>query len=488
MTPGIVTQRFQQAVSLAQQGQDAKALNCLEAFLRARPTHGPAWNLAGCLAMKTGQMQKAILAFQKSLLFAHRPKETASRLAEAYLETDQPLRAAGLLNSLQAEDPHLRLKIARRLQEQRDWAGAMEVLQRGKSVSGQAAIFEPVIEELKNQRAKIAFFCGADGPTFLRDIIRYLEERYPVRCFEGSTPQEMAQLMQWSDVSWFEWATNLAQIGSQLPKAGRMIVRLHRYEAYQPWIREIRWAQVDLLITVGNSHVIEALEQWVPDIRQQVPIVRIPNGVNLDSIPFQNRSRGKRIAFVASVRMVKNPMFLLQCMHCLHQIDPEYELFIAGKEDDFLLGQYMRHQIKVLGLEQAVHFDGWIGDIPSWLADKHYLAVTSVIESQGMGVLEAMAAGIKPVIHNFPGAQEIYGSEFLFNTPEDFCQQILSEEYEPVSYREYVEQRYPISRTLIQIDEILGSFEEEFNHINIDRDIPLINADSVCIGQRPGGV
>jgi tetratricopeptide (TPR) repeat protein len=485
MNSGMVTQTFQQAVSLAQQGQDAEALERLEVFLKARPAHGPAWNLAGCLAMKTGQMQKAISAFKKSLLFANSPKETAANLAEAYLKADQPSRAAGLLKSLHTEapaDPHLSLRIARRLQEQRDWAGAMEVLQRGRSFSGQAALFERAIEELKKKRAQIAFFCGADGNTFLRDIVRYLEERYPVRCFEGSTSQEMAELMKWSDISWFEWATNLAQIGSQLPKVCRTIVRLHRYEAYQPWVKQIRWPQVDLLITVGNSNVPEALEQWVPDIRNQVPIVRIPNGVKLDSIPFQNRSRGKRIAFVASVRMVKNPMFLLQCMHCLHQIDPEYELFIAGKEDDFLLHQYIRHQMKELGLERTVHFDGWIGDIQSWLADKHYLAVTSVIESQGMGILEAMAAGVKPVIHNFPGAREIYGSDFLFNTAEEFCQHILSEEYAPVSYREFVEQRYPISRTLIQIDEILGSFEQENINNITGIEQQHINQDRVCVG------
>lgn len=479
-----VTQTYQQAVSLAQRGQDLEALEQIEVFLKARPTHGAAWNLAGCLAMKMGQMQKAIGAFRQSLLFSNRSRESAANLAEAYLKMDQPSRAVPLLRSLGPEipeDSHLIQRIACRLQEQQDPAGAMEVLQMGRAFCGGSAALEQAIEELKKKRAKIAFFCGADGKTFLRGIARYLEQRYPVRFFEGSTPQEMADLMQWSDISWFEWATNLAQIGSQLPKVCRTIVRLHRYEAYLPWPKQIQWSHVDLLITVGNSHVIEALEQWVPDIRRQVSILRIPNGVNLESIPFQRRTRGKRIAFVASVRMVKNPMYLLQCMHCLHRIDPEYQLFIAGKEDDFLLHQYMQHQIRALGLEEVVHFDGWIGDIQTWLGDKHYLAVTSVIESQGMGVLEAMAAGLKPIIHNFPGAGEIYGTDYLFNTPEEFCQQILSEEYDPPSYREYVEQRYPISRSLIQINEILASFEQMNIKTIEDRQQPYLFEEPICI-------
>jgi len=135
-------------------------------------------------------------------------------------------------------------------------------------------------------------------------------------------------------------------------------------------------------------------------------------------------------------------------------------MFIAGKFDDLLICQYLEHQIQVLGLGQAVHFDGWVEDIQGWLADKHYVAVSSLIESQGMGALEAMAAGLKPVIHHFPGAEEIYGKEFLFSTPEEFCEQILSEPYEPAVYREFVEQRYPLQRTLRLIDELIASFEQ----------------------------
>lgn len=456
------TQSYQQAVFLAQQGRHEQALEQIEHFLRVRPANGPAWHLAARLAMHLGYMQKALHAFRHCFPLSNRPKEALLDLAEAYLRMGQAGRAAGLLKFLKAEglwSSPLVLRIARCLEDQKDLCGAMEVLQGGQHLSEDADFFHQPIEELRRKRAKIAFFCGGDGPTFLKDIAVYLNRRYPVRMFEGSTSQEIADLMKWSDISWFEWCSNLAQLGSRLPKVCRTIIRLHRYEAYLPWPKEIQWNQVDLLITVGNSFVLKAMEHWVPDIRQQVSIAKIPNGLALESIPFRSRARGKNIAFVATLRMVKNPMLLLQCMSHLNQIDPEYHLYIAGEKGDLLLEQYFQHQIKALGLEKVIHFDGWQGDIHSWLADKHYLVVTSVIESQGMGALEAMAAGLKPVIHNFPGAEEIYGVPFLFDTPENFCEQILSDEYDSRLYREFVEQRYPLSRSLLKINEILASFE-----------------------------
>ncbi|GAI75341.1 unnamed protein product, partial [marine sediment metagenome] len=36
------------------------------------------------------------------------------------------------------------------------------------------------------------------------------ERRFEVRVFEGQTEEELYELMRWSDISWFEWCTNLA--------------------------------------------------------------------------------------------------------------------------------------------------------------------------------------------------------------------------------------------------------------------------------------
>jgi glycosyltransferase involved in cell wall biosynthesis len=149
----------------------------------------------------------------------------------------------------------------------------------------------------------------------------------------------------------------------------------------------------------------------------------------------------------------------------LHRRNPSYHLHIAGKVQDASLEQYMRHIVQTLGLDSVVHFEGWQEDIQTWLADKNYIICTSVIESQGMGILEAMAGGIKPVIHNFPGAQDTFGSEWLFTTPQEFCDQILAGEYQSSRYRAFVENRYSLSTQLDRISQILLGMENRVSSL-----------------------
>jgi len=234
---------------------------------------------------------------------------------------------------------------------------------------------------------------------------------------------------------------------------------LHRYEAYCGWAQRIEWKNIDVLITVGNRCVNEVLERQVPGLGAITRVLTVPNGVDAGKIKFLRRKRGKSLAFVGNLRFVKNPMLLLQCMHRLCSEDPGYRLYIAGKTQDLEVEQYVRHMIEALGLQDHVLLDGWQGDVQQWLADKHYVVLTSVIESQGMGVLEAMAAGLKPVVHNFPGADGIYPQESLFNTPEEFCRIVRSEDYAPARYRAFVEERYSLAAQLEQINRLLGGLE-----------------------------
>jgi hypothetical protein len=352
------------------------------------------------------------------------------------------------------------------------WRQAGEFLSRAGQ-SGDAARCFGVAEQLtgrgsaaeagNGRRPRIAFFCGGDGATFLRDIYSFAATRFDVRTFDGSTSDDVFELMKWSDISWFEWCTEFAEIGSKLPKVCKNIVRLHRYEAYLDWPKKVNWNNVDRLITVGNSFVNQELTAQVPDINRRCRIVTIPNGVDLEKFKFDSRGSrdsrpsGKNIAFVANIRPVKGPMLLAQCMQRLLSIDGDYNLYIAGKSYDAALEQYLRHIVAAMGMSGLVFFDGWQEDIVGWLADKHYIVSTSMIESQGMGVLEAMAAGLKPVVHNFPGSEGTFGKEWLFNTADEFCAQIVNGDYQPMRYRQFVEERYPLSS---QLDSIGSMFSE----------------------------
>ncbi|MHC5155422.1 MAG: glycosyltransferase [Planctomycetota bacterium] len=460
----MIDEYYQQGLQLIQSGRLEEGLRCLDAFLEQRPIHAHCWNDAGTALFRLGRSEEAIQYFLRSLQLPGCPQQVYHNLIEAYIFLEKPAAAIRWLKSATLEaqvDEAIFSKLAGCFEQIGDMAAAMDVLYRGKQHLDTARILDQHIEALKSKRPKIAFFCGADGPGFLNDIIEYTSRRYPVRCFDGKTAQDVSDLMQWSDISWFEWCTELARIGTNLPKVCRTIVRLHRYEAHLNWPQLVNWDNVDMLMTVGNEWVMRAIRHWVSDIEQRTAQVTVPNGVNLDAIDFKVRQPGKKIAFVAKLRMVKNPMLLVQCMAELLKIDSEYKLYMAGDRGDLLLRHYLEHITGELGIADAFIYDDFQDDIQSWLEDKNFIVSTSVIESQGMGLLEAMAAGLKPAIHNFPGAEGIFGQAPLFNTPEQFCRKILDDSYDSHQYRQFVEQRYSLRQQLLRINEIFAKFEKD---------------------------
>jgi len=453
---------YQRGLELAEAGRYQEALGHIQEHLRTAPDDAQALNDIGAILHCLGRSNEAIEHFLEARKLKADSAEIVWNLVEAYIAVGRPHEAAKLFDDMERMgilNPDVLNRTANVFLNQDNKADAVEMLLRSLQIVPNQEILKPMIEVIRSKRPKIAFFCGGDGMTFLNEIAEFTKNRYPVRFFEGGDINRMAELMKWSDISWFEWCTNLAVAGSKLPKVCKNIVRLHRYEAYEQWPQQVSWANVDLLIIVGNSFTRNALISRVPEIETQTAMVAVPNGVNPEKFVFANRSRGKNIVFLANLRMVKNPAFVLQCIQKLHYIDPEYRVFFGGVFADPALEQYLRHMVNALDIGDVVFFDGWQADVNSWLQDKHYIVSTSIIESQGMGLLEGMACGLKPVIHNFPGASEIFPPEFLFNIAEEFCEQILSDEYKPRRYRRFVEENYQLKNQLNKINNILIQLE-----------------------------
>ncbi len=457
---------YRRGLELAEAGRYQEALTCIREHLRVSPEDAKALNDAGAILHCLGRSAEAIDHFIKARSLRPDSAEIVWNLVEAYLAAGRVCEAMrffddmGQMGILNADVLN---RTANMFLEQDNKADAIEMLLRSLKISPQQPVLEPMLQVIRSKRPKVAFFCGGDGSQFLDEIAEFTKQRFETRIFEGRTEQELYKLMKWSDISWFEWCTNLAVVASNLPKVCKTIVRLHRYEAYELWPQRINWANVDILITVGNSFVRDALLRSVPQLASRTNVVVIPNGVDLEKFAFTNRKRGKNIAFLANLRMVKNPAFVLQCMQKLHYIDPQYRLFFGGAFQDGALEQYLRYMVGALDLRDVVFFDGPQEDVRSWLEDKHYIVSTSIIEGHPMGLLEGMACGLKPVIHNFPGADQIFPSEFLFNISEQFCQQILSDIYEPEKYRRFVEENYSLQNQLNKINDLLMQLEAEID-------------------------
>jgi pentatricopeptide repeat protein len=454
----------QKALELAEAGKYQEALACIQEHLCTAPDDAQALNDAGAILYCLGRSDEAIDHFVKARSFQADSADILRNLAEAYLAVGRVKEAVQLFDDMERMGI-LKAEVLNRTANgflaQDNKAGAIELLQHSLEISPEQKILQPMIEVIRSKMPKVAFFCGSEGMRFLNEVAGFIKQRFEVRFFEDQIEEELEEVMKWSDISWFEQCANLAVTASKLPKLCGNIIRLDHYDVYKQWPQQVNWANIDVLVTVGNSTVRNTLDQKVPGLDSQISIVTIPNGVNLEKFAFSNHRRGKNIAFPANLRMLKNPAFVLQCMQKLHYIDPEYRLFFGGEFSDAALEHYLKHMVDALDLRDVVFFDGGAEDVICWLEDKHYIVSTSIIESRSMGLLEGMACGLKPVIHNFPGASQTFPPQFLFNISEEFCEQIVSDEYEPQMYRRFVEEHYAMEKQLIKINDILWQLKSE---------------------------
>lgn len=271
--------------------------------------------------------------------------------------------------------------------------------------------------EKVTQRNKIAFF--ATNPIFVNDIMKDLGMCNEVKVFKGGSIDDIATMLQWADLAWFEWCDDLIIAATQLPKTCKAICRLHRYEVFTDMPGRVDWSKIDKLLFV-NDTVKELFEKGS---KSNVSTAVIHNGVD----PFRftipkNKKAGKKIASVGHINYKKNPSLLLYCFKKIHEYDPEYSLHIAGDHQDAQVEFYFNHFLKENPL--PVYFDDWVDDMPAWYADKDFIISTSLFESFHYSVAEGMMSGLLPLIHNWHGAKDLYPAKYCFEGSED-CLELL---------------------------------------------------------------
>ena len=312
------------------------------------------------------------------------------------------------------------------------------------------------------ERPKLAFLCAPGMQNFIGDIVRHFEVDYQVRtCYDGSN-KTLNEVIAWADIIWVEWANELAVAithGLPLTVDKRVICRLHSYEAFAPFLQQIKWERVDDLIFVA-PHIRDYTLQQVPGLDQKVKRIHVvPNGIDLQRFVPIERRPGKNLAFLGYINYKKGPMLLLHAFAELRRQYPTYRLFLGGAFQDDRYQLYFQQMTREMELGDGVVFDGWIEDVPAWLADKHYIVSTSVLEAHPVGIMEAMACGVKPIVHNFVGARNIFDSSHIWNSINDFVTMVRSRDYDSHAYRAFIENNYSLERQLSSLNELMTRVE-----------------------------
>ena len=312
---------------------------------------------------------------------------------------------------------------------------------------------------------KVSFVCAKGLETFIDPIANRLDldNDFQVKKFYVSTPAEVIKAIHWGDVVWLEWANEIAAIAtaSGLIRKKKVIVRLHSYEVFGDYINEIDWSEVDLLISVAD-HIVDLAELVKSDLDECVNIETINNGVDINKFKLLNPDEGSRynIGWVGDICYKKAPELALQI---IAELGDEYVLNMAGRFIDLRYKHYMMSMVERMGLKNNVKFHGYIDIAESrFWALNDFCLNTSLHEGHPYSILEAMAQGAVPVIHNFIGS-ELFAVGFRWNVVSHaeesirkmYSAQILNESKREIMRDALIERKWTFDDQFARIEQVI---------------------------------
>jgi glycosyltransferase involved in cell wall biosynthesis len=239
---------------------------------------------------------------------------------------------------------------------------------------------------------------------------------------------------------------------------------------------QIEWRNVDYLVFVA-SHIMDIVKGKVPDIEKLTCPKIVPNGVDIDAIPLMEPGDPHEIAYVANINHKKAPELALQIMAALVAKDPAFRLHIAGAYQDERYQIYMKHMMSDMGIEQNVIMYGFVQDMEQFWKGKGAILSTSIHEGHPLNIIEGMARGIRPVIHNFLGARRLYYpvihnflgarrlyyDEWLYNTVDEAADQLIKPgNAHSGEYRNYVIDRgWTLAEQMRQFKKLVAKAGEK---------------------------
>jgi len=293
------------------------------------------------------------------------------------------------------------------------------------------------------------------GNRWIPYIKRELET-YDLVTTHTTSGEELGELSERADLLMSMWADASVVFWSNYFADKPIITYLRRYEMWTPQLmKNIRWDAVNAVIFVSDYYR-QALSLFadMPENKKWL----IPNGIDLSDFPLCQKEayNPHSIAMVCSVRDIKN--FPLACQ-ILMSLPDEYRIHQIGLPFSDGGAGHLYSYIRELGLWDRFVFNGSIPkqEIPKWLSDKCCILSTSINEGNPHNVIEAMAMGIQPVIHAWPGAAGQFPYASIFHTVKEAVGLITRPPlFGPEFYRSWVEERYSLDN-FKKIHEVIDS-------------------------------
>jgi glycosyltransferase involved in cell wall biosynthesis len=245
------------------------------------------------------------------------------------------------------------------------------------------------------------------------------------------------ELAEWADVVICEWCVpNAVWYSRNKRKSTRLLVHLHRFELYSPYPSQVRIGNVDKVICVSDHYARLTREKtgW-----PAAKIVTVPNPVDLLQFDRPKLDGARfQLGLIGIVPSRKRLDLALDVLEELRRHDDRYMLSVKSgmpwehwwvwqhaEERSHYSEAFRRVQRSPL-LRDAVVFDDAGPDVPAWLRRIGFVLSVSDDESFHVAPAEGMASRAVPVIRHWPGAETIYDTRWIGETPGELAASVLS--------------------------------------------------------------
>jgi len=218
------------------------------------------------------------------------------------------------------------------------------------------------------------------------------------------------------------------------------------------------YTYLDDLIVINKFYYDKVKEETSPYSDGKLHL--IPMGVDLNEFPFVKKERGYKIACVTgNLWEAKDGYGAIRIFQEVNRLYPDkpWELHIRGQYIPPTWKEWSyEHLIDVTGLRDRIFIVPQQAKMSAFYQDKDYTLVTSHKEAFSFAAAEGMAMGLKPVINNFFGSDDIWPSKYRFSSIHEACEMIGEGEWNPEEYRQYIQDNYDAETMFKKMDSLFG--------------------------------
>ncbi|GEM_PF-3487887 len=233
-----------------------------------------------------------------------------------------------------------------------------------------------------------------------------------------------------------------------------VILRLTGTQFLDLNIDHCHWEFFDRII-VSNPITADVLRDRFDRIDSHCQVRVLPPAVVMPEVDLHGKRKTRQMAYVGRISTEQNGQMLLQCLAAARQLHRDWKLFVIGEFESLSLRIYFEQMLKAMKLADHIEFNPLDTDLGHWYADKSFFIAPHCASGEEANVYQAMAFGLRPVVHGYFGAEQMFGEQNLFSAVRDFSTLIGGNGYHPEEYRSYVAERNDVRLLLPAFMDLL---------------------------------